>query len=143
MNGCSPVSPKLDNDVLGLSDDGSEGGGDSELTDLEDVFIGEEAELPKKVSCDPRPSKEEVALHNTSHLPYRSWCPHCVRGKARRRNHRKRLREKSGGVPVISMDYMWLKGKKEEGENASNGNPILVMHCRGTKLAWSRMLLKK
>ena len=96
------------------------------LTDIEDAFIGEEAELPKKVSCDLRPSKEEVALHNTSHLPYRSWCPHCVRGKARRRNHRKKLREKSGGVPVISMDYMWLKGKKGERRRVQEATPYLL-----------------
>eukprot|EP00959_Pyramimonas_sp_CCMP1952_P149832 3134978-Pyramimonas_sp.AAC.1 len=41
------------------------------------------------------------------------------------------------------MDYMWLTGRKEEGESASNGNPILVMHCRDTKLTWSRVLMKK
>eukprot|EP00959_Pyramimonas_sp_CCMP1952_P165256 3454316-Pyramimonas_sp.AAC.1 len=90
-----------------------------------------------------RPSREEVEAHNTTHLPHRSWCPHCVRGKARGRNHRRRKRERNGGVPVISMDYMRLKGRKEEGESASNGYPILVMHCRETKLTWSRALLKK
>eukprot|EP00959_Pyramimonas_sp_CCMP1952_P152163 3183841-Pyramimonas_sp.AAC.1 len=72
-----------------------------------------------------RPSREEIEAHNTTHLPCRSWCPRCVRGKARRRNRRRRKRERNGGVPVISMDYMWLKGRKEEGESASNGNPIL------------------
>ena len=60
---------------------------------MEDVFIGEEAELPKKVTIDVRPSKEEVELHNKTHLPYRSWCPHCVRGKARgRAQRRKKIR---------------------------------------------------
>ena len=48
-----------------------------------------------------------------------------------------------GGVPVISLDYMWLKGKKGEGDESQNGNPILVMHCRQTKLTWSRVLLRK
>ena len=46
-------------------------------------------------------------------------------------------------MPVISVDCMWLKGKKEDGEEESKGNPILVMHCRGTKLTWSRVVLKK
>ena len=78
---------------------------------MEDVFIGEEAELPKKVTIDVRPSKEEVELHNKTHLPYRSWCPHCVRGKARRRAHKRKRRDVRGGVPVISVDYMWMKGK--------------------------------
>ena len=28
------------------------------------------------------PSNEEVEAHNAAHVPYRSWCPHCVKGKA-------------------------------------------------------------
>ena len=66
--------------------------------------------MPNKVAIDMRPSKEEVELHNSTHLPHRSWRPHCVRGKARRRSHRKRRRKVRGGVPVISVDYMWMKG---------------------------------
>ena len=27
------------------------------------------------------PRNEEVEVHNLSHVPYRSWCPHCVKGK--------------------------------------------------------------
>ena len=92
-------------------DDDDEGGGD-ELSDVEDVFVGDEAELPKKVYYDTRPSKEEVELHNLTHLPYRSWCPHCVKGKAKRRHHRRKETNRVSGVPVISVDYMWLKGKK-------------------------------
>ena len=121
---------------------GSESGG-SELTDVEDVFVSEEADMPKRVYFDMRPSQEEVNAHNISHLPYRSWCPHCVRGKARRRNHRKKNRQRRDGVPVISMDYMWLKGKKTDPDSDQKGNPILVMHCRDSKLTWSRVLLKK
>ena len=85
------------------------------MSDVEDVFVGDEAELPKKVKWDPRPSKEEVDLHNVTHLPYRSWCPHCVRGKARRR-HRRRMRRMKSNVPVISLDYMWMKCRKGDGE---------------------------
>ena len=145
MSPSLPVRPSENLNVLNTEEgEGSESGGsESEMSDVEDVFVGDEAELPKKVYCDMRPSKEEVDSHNATHLPYRSWCPHCVRGKARRRNHRKRKRKANGGVPIISMDYMWLKGKKEEGESVNNGNPILVMHCRGTKLTWSRVLIKK
>ena len=37
-------------------DDDEDGG--SELSDVEDVFVGDEAELPKRVYYDTRPSKE-------------------------------------------------------------------------------------
>ena len=30
------------------------------------------------------PSKEELEAHNASHVPYRSWCPHCVKDKQKR-----------------------------------------------------------
>ena len=53
---------------------GDEDGG-SELSDVEDVFVGDEAELPKKLYYDVRPSKEQVELHNLTHLPYRIRCP--------------------------------------------------------------------
>ena len=72
-----------------------DGGSEDELTDVEYVFVEDEAEVPKRICCESRPSKEEVELHNRTHLPYRSWCPHCVRGKARRRNHRKKEEEPS------------------------------------------------
>ena len=92
---------------------------------MEDVFIGEEAELPKRVTIDVRPSKEEVELHNKTHLPYRTWCPHCVRGKARRRAHKRKRRKVGGGIPVISLDYMWMKGKKRRRRRGQKGKPYL------------------
>ena len=44
---------------------------------------------------------------------------------------------------MISVDYMWLKGKKGDGEDESKGNPILVMHCSESKLTWSKVVLRK
>ena len=46
-------------------------------------------------------------------------------------------------VPVISLDYMWMKGRKRDGEGEPKGNPILVMHGRNTKVTWSRVVLRK
>ena len=90
--------------------------GGSEVSDVEDVFVGEEAELPNTIRCEAKPSEEEVTIHNITHLPYRSWCPHCERGKARRGNHRNRMRRMRSKIPVISVDYMWMKGKKGDVE---------------------------
>ena len=68
---------------------GDEDGG-SELSDVEDAFVGDEAELPNNACYDVRLSNEEVELHNLTHLPYRSWRPHCVRDNVKRRHHRKK-----------------------------------------------------
>ena len=40
-----------------------------------------------------KPSAEEVRRHMISHVPYRSWCEHCVRGKAKDNPHVRVCRE--------------------------------------------------
>ena len=62
MNGHSPVSPNSSKEILSLSDEESESSGDGELSDVEDVFIGEEAELPKKITCDLTVSYTHLTL---------------------------------------------------------------------------------
>ena len=51
-----------------------------------------------------------------THIPFRNWCPHCVRGKCKGARHKKGEKseeEKEHEVPVISLDYMgrWTKGE--------------------------------
>ena len=31
----------------------------------------------------PQPTPEMVASHNVSHIPFSSWCAHCVRGRGK------------------------------------------------------------
>jgi len=45
------------------------------------VLANEEAEEPVCVRGELKPSDAEIRAHNLTHLPFRSWCPHCVRGK--------------------------------------------------------------
>ena len=60
---------------------------------------------PKRTAPDPgMPTQAEVEEHNVDHLPYRSWCECCVRGKATGEPH-KRVQVEST-VPIISFDYM-------------------------------------
>jgi hypothetical protein len=53
------------------------------------------------------PTEEELEDHRTDHLPYRSWCDHCVQGKAPADPHRKDVGKKRR-VPVLAFDYMEL-----------------------------------
>ena len=41
----------------------------------------EEAKVAKVASEPNQPTKDEISKHCATHLPYRSWCPHCVAGK--------------------------------------------------------------
>ncbi len=48
----------------------------------------EEGGRKMKVIRKPQePTKEEVEEHSLIHVPFRSWCPHCVRGRGRNPGH--------------------------------------------------------
>ena len=48
-----------------------------------------------------------------AHIPFRSWCQHCVRGKAKGKPHqRKKDSEKT--FPTLTMDYHEHQGETEE-----------------------------
>ena len=49
----------------------------------------EEAQEPVTRKAPKGPTKEERERHEATHLPFREWCPHCVRGRARNRPHKK------------------------------------------------------
>ena len=65
-------------------------GGAEEHHDEDDEAAGgqkedehDEAQKPKGVKAPNKPSKDEVDEHMITHLPFRSWCPHCGRGKSK------------------------------------------------------------
>ena len=72
------------------------------------------------------PSQREVAEHSLTHWPFRDWCAHCVRGKAKSVGHRRKKYESE--VPVIVSDYMWMTGEEEKGtkQEEFRGMPILT-----------------
>ena len=44
--------------------------------------------VPVKIAKDQQaPDEEEQRRHNSTHLPYRAWCPLCVKGRGRDRLH--------------------------------------------------------
>ena len=69
------------------------------------------------------PSNKEVEAHNASHVPYRSWCPHCVNGKGKASGHRKQDSSQHT-VPTVSMDYFYSV-KPEEG--VERGPPSIAL----------------
>ena len=84
----------------------------------------EEARKAKVQTSQTLPSVKEVQEHMITHLPFRSWCPHCVRGKAKGMPHRKQDNEKEHDLPTVSIDYMYFV---KEVEGQERGTPTLVM----------------
>ena len=72
------------------------------------------------------PSHKEVEEHSTTHWPFRDWCAHCVRGKAKSIAHKRKMYESE--VPVIVIDYVWVTGEEEKGtkQEEYRGMPILT-----------------
>ena len=65
-----------------------------------------------------QPTQKEIDDHNPTHLPYRSWCRHCVRGRGKSLPHRHLDAEQDHTVPTVSLDYCFL-GQPDD-ENNSN-----------------------
>ena len=59
-----------------------------------------------------RPSKAEVDEHMLSHLPYRSWCAHCVKGKAKSKKHPCTSQSSDHEILMVTLDYMFLGGQQ-------------------------------
>ena len=64
---------------------------------------------PKVYPNVQEPSAQEIEDHQTTHLPYRSWCPHCVRSEALADLHR-RTAEPPGAkrIATVSVDYFFM-----------------------------------
>ena len=83
----------------------------------------------KKVHFPKLPNEEEVREYYLSgHMPYRSWCHHCVRGRGRERDHTKKGEEATKGIPEYHMDYCFPGD--EHGERLT----VLVIIERYTKM---------
>ena len=88
-----------------------------------------------------KPSKNEWDEHQKTHIPFRKWCPHCVRGKCKGATHEKGEKSEEGKeqeVPVISLDHM---GKKAEDEwpQRVEASPIIVGINRKDKGVFAHM----
>ena len=74
------------------------GGGDvmgvDEGDEEEDEETGEPDVHVKHRGSHREPSKAERAEHERTHLPYRTWCKHCVAGRGVATRHKERDKDK-------------------------------------------------
>ena len=58
-----------------------------------------------KRMVDPgKPRKQEVEDHNRTHIPYRNWCPVCVKARGKDTDHRAEV-GKERDLSEYSFDY--------------------------------------
>ena len=70
---------------------------------------GEEARKVKKIQDPKLPTAVEVEEHNLNHLPFRSWCHHCVRGRGREMDHAK-VKGGEHELDEFHLDYCFPGG---------------------------------
>ena len=102
---------------------------DSKQDTLAENSDSEEAARPRTRAPPVKPSAAEVENHMVTHLPFRDWCPHCVRGKSGSKVHKANPGKHE--IPTIAVDYMFMHSRQEESEE--RGMPIMVtkdlMNC--------------
>ena len=72
-----------------------------------------------------------------THLPFRSWCRHCVRGRGKEEEC-KRVEEGDRAVPEVHLDYMFM-GEEKEGSTLA----FLVARERETKAVFCTVVPRK
>ena len=72
--------------------------------------LSADAQQAKPLPIPAKPTPEMIAVDEVSHLPFRSWCSHCVRGRGKSFQHRRVQRDHDDEAhPVVSLDYAFLE----------------------------------
>ena len=122
--------------------------GDEDENVEDEIDAGDEPGRDERVVCAPySPTRKEREQHMATHWPYRSWCPHCVRGKAIASHHRRKKEdeeERQQRVPMIAMDYAFL-GNEDDGtvpiltmkDDRSGATMATAVRHKGTGDGWA------
>ena len=83
----------------------------------DDIDTGEHGQTLPRMLPDPgAPSRQEVLEHELTHIPFRTWCPHCVAARAKSLRHAIDKWKQDSGLPMIGVDYAFLN--KTDSDNA-------------------------
>ena len=114
------------------ADNGEEEAGDEDEKEEE---YGERT--VKKVKQMGKPSPEVIEAHERTHLPFRSWCEACVKGRGKEEACRKRDGEGDRDLPEVHFDFCFPKHEDDE------GMIVLCGRERSTKMTLSSTVPSK
>ena len=87
----------------------------------------EETPVARPWKPPPGPTTEVLDTHELTHVVFRSWCRHCVSGRAREDPHR-RIATYEGRTPKVMLDWMFFTSDQEPGVQLL----MLVVHDLST-----------
>ena len=111
-------------------------GGAEEAEKVDEMEPEAGARKPEKMVDPKLPNKTEVEEHQKTHLPFRNWCKHCVKGRGVEEPHKRQKEEV--GMPEIHVDFMFMG---DEGKDKKL--TILVAKERSTKMTMATVLPSK
>ena len=76
-------------------------------TQRKQIYLKRDAASPEALNVPKEPTEEERELHNLTHMPYRAWCPLCVKCKGAGDYHKQYYDKK----PVVQVDYSFVTQK--------------------------------
>ena len=97
-----------------------------------------EAQTAAAVKDPGAPTRRELAEHELTHLPHRSWCPSCVAGRSRDRPYKRLSGRDAPSVPCVVFDYGFLGGAGEEEIVA-----VQVARDVGSKMLFAHVVPRK
>lgn len=109
---------------------------DFDAEELE-VMEAEEGSVARGLAQPSQPTAREVAEHNLTHLPFRAWCRHCVRGKGLTTAHKRLVDDLGRRVPEVSMDYFYM------GDKDDISLPLLIIRDNKSKRVFTHSLPSK
>jgi len=110
---------------------------DDQEKDEEEEEEVEEARPIVKVRDPGCPTEAEREAHEFNHLPFRSWCGECVKGRLDNPPHYK-LPPADRGVPEVMMDYGFANKKGD-----SKSLTILVTKDRDSRAIVANLVMHK
>ena len=98
--------------------------------------VCEESRVPKRMQNPMLPSKAEREMHELTHVPFRSWCEHCVRGRGESVRHEagKEMPEQT----EVHMDFFFI-GDEDQNEKLT----VLAARERTTRMTMSTVAPSK
>jgi len=88
--------------------------------------------IPSTLKVPEKPDEQAVRQHELTHAKFEPWCLECVFGKAVATKHTSHLLTgKTAELPVVQIDYHFLKDDGEETEVEANrfSTTIAVVDC--------------
>ena len=85
-----------------------------------------------RMNSPSKPSHNEIDLHSLTNLPFRSWCPTCIKGRGKEMPHCQTTAD--AGMPEVHFDFFVM------GDDGDPGRTVAALcarsrHCKMTMSA--------